>query len=69
MSSVKTDVNPSDIGTEALKRERFHRLGSMLGMGTERDEFTWQMVQWRRMTVEISGYDYDGLVESNDQHM
>ena len=35
MSSVKTDVNPSDIGTKALGRERFHRLGSMLGTGTE----------------------------------
>ena len=35
MSSVKTDVNPSDIGTNALGRERFQRLTSMLGMGTE----------------------------------
>ena len=35
MSSVKTDVNPSDIGAKALGRERFHRLRSMLGMGTE----------------------------------
>ena len=26
MSSVKTDVNPSDIGTKALGSERFHRL-------------------------------------------
>ena len=26
MSSVKTDVNPSDIGTNALGRERCHRL-------------------------------------------
>ena len=34
MSSVKTDVYPSDIGTKALGRERFHRLRSMLGMGT-----------------------------------
>ena len=34
MSSVQTDVNPSDIGTKALGRERFHRLRSMLGMGT-----------------------------------
>ena len=33
MSSVKTDVNPSDIGTKALGRERFYRL--TLGMGTE----------------------------------
>ena len=31
MSSVNTDVNPSDIGTKALGRERFHRLRSMLG--------------------------------------
>ena len=38
MSSVKTDVNPSDIGTKALGRERFHRLKSMLGMGTELSE-------------------------------
>ena len=35
MSAVKTDVNPSDIRTKALGRERFHRLRSMLGMGTE----------------------------------
>ena len=35
MSSVKTDVNPSGIRTKALGRERFHRLRSMLGMGTE----------------------------------
>ena len=35
MSSVKTDVNPSDIGTKALGCERFHRSRSMLGMGTE----------------------------------
>ena len=34
MSSVKTDVNPSDIGTKALGRERFHKLRSMLGIGT-----------------------------------
>ena len=38
MSSVKTDVNPSDIGTEALRRKRFHRLRSMLGLGTELSE-------------------------------
>ena len=35
MSSVKTDVNPSDTGTKALGRERFHRLRSM---GTELSE-------------------------------
>ena len=38
MSSVKTDVNPSDTGTKALGREKFHRLRSMLGMGTELSE-------------------------------
>ena len=38
MSSVKTDVNPNDIGTKALGRERFHRLRSMRGMGTELSE-------------------------------
>ena len=38
MSSVKTDVNPSDIGTKALGSERFHRLRSMLGLGTELSE-------------------------------
>ena len=35
MSSVKTDVNPSDIGTKALGRERFHRLRSMPRMETQ----------------------------------
>ena len=35
MSAVKTDVIPSDIGTKALGRERFYRMRSMLGMGTE----------------------------------
>ena len=38
MSSVKTDVNPSDIGTKALGRERFHRLRLTLGTGTELSE-------------------------------
>ena len=71
MSSVKTDVNPSDIGTKALGRERFHRLRSMLGVGTElmRDELTWQVVQWRRVTMRVTGYGYGGLDESNDRHM
>ena len=35
MSPIKTDVNPSDMGTKALGRERFYRMRSMLGMGTE----------------------------------
>ena len=34
MSSVKTDVNQSDTGPNALGRERFYRLRSMLGVGT-----------------------------------
>ena len=38
MSSVKTGVNPSDSGTKALGLERFHRLRSMHGMGTELSE-------------------------------
>ena len=38
MSSLKTDVDPSDIGTKAMGRERFHRLRSMLGMGTDLTE-------------------------------
>ena len=38
MSSVKTDVNPGDIGTKALGRERFHRLRSMLGIRTDLTE-------------------------------
>ena len=38
MSPVKTDVNPSDIGTKALGRERVYKLRSMLGMGTELSE-------------------------------
>ena len=47
MSSVKTDVNPSDIGTKALGRERFYRLRSMLGVETELSETSspGQMVQ------------------------
>ena len=41
MSPVKTDVNPSDIGTKALGRERFDRLTSVLGIGTAQwDEFS-----------------------------
>ena len=52
----KTDVNPSDIGTKALGRERFYRLRSMLGMGTaERDEF--------------ASRTYGESDESNDRHM
>ena len=51
MSLVKTDVNPSDIGTKALGRERFHRLRSVLGLGdtAERDESSWQLVRRKRV--------------------
>ena len=35
ISAIKTDVNPSDIGTNALGRERFYRMRSMLGVGNE----------------------------------
>ena len=48
------------IGTKALGRERFTDWDQCLAWGTElveRDEFTWQMVQWWRVTVEISGYE------------
>ena len=38
MSSVKTALNPSDMGTKALGRERCYRLRSMLGMGTDLTE-------------------------------
>ena len=38
MSSVKNNVNPSDVGTKALGRERFHRLRSMLDMANELSE-------------------------------
>ena len=62
MSSVKTDVNPSDIGTKALGCSRFHRLRSMLGMGTE-------LFQWRRVTMRVTGNGNGGLNESNDRHM
>ena len=38
MSSVKNDVNPSEIGTKALGCESFYRLTSMHGMCTELNE-------------------------------
>ena len=56
MSSVKTYVNPSDIGTKALGRERFHRLrtNAWYGNRADWDEFTWQMVQLRRMISKVN---------------
>ena len=38
ISAIKTDVNPSDIETKALGRERFYKMRSMLSMGTELPE-------------------------------
>ena len=71
MSSVQTDENPSDIGTKALGRERFHRLeiDAWHGNRAEREESTWQMVQCRRVTMRVIGYWNGGLDESNDRHM
>ena len=67
MSSVKTDVNPSDVGTKALGRERFHRWRSMFGMGTELSE-TSSRGKWYsgdRVTMRAIGHGF----ESNDRHM
>ena len=71
MSSVKTDVNPSDIGAKALGRERLYRfeIDAWHGNRAERDELTWQVVQWRRVTMEVTEYWYGGLDDSNDRHM
>ena len=38
------------------------------GNRAERDEFSWQVVQWRRVTMRVTGYWYEGLDESNDRH-
>ena len=38
MSAVRVDVNPSDVGTKALGRERFGMMRAMLGLGNERAE-------------------------------
>ena len=49
-----------------------HTERTMLGMVLSRAirvHLTWHMLQWRRMIVPISGYEYDGLDESNDRHM
>ena len=35
ISAVKTSVNPSDVGTQALGRERFCRMRAMLRLGSE----------------------------------
>ena len=33
------------------------------------DEFTWQVVQRRRVIMRVTGHGYGGLDESNDRHM
>ena len=33
MSAVKTDMNPRNVGTKALGRERFCRMRAVLGLG------------------------------------
>ena len=69
MSSVKTDVNPSDIGTKALGRERFHGLRSMLRMETDLTE-TWQLA--RRKTSDKDELQAELVLdwtEFNDRHM
>ena len=61
MLSVKTDVNPSDIGTKALGRD----------MGTELSEMSFLGAD----TMEMSDKDVlasrtcGGLDETNDRHM
>ena len=63
-------MNPSDIGTKALGRAIPQiEINAWYGYRSHGDDFTWQMVQWGRVTMEISGYAYDGLDESNDRHM
>ena len=71
MSSVKTDVNPSDIGTKALGRERFYRLRSMLGVGRELSETSspgnwYDGNEWRRRVASRTDGEVD---KSNDRHM
>ena len=60
MSSVKTDVNPIDIGTKALGCERFHRLRSMLGMCAELSEtsslgkwYSGDESQWKSLNTSM----------------
>ena len=70
MSSVKTDVNPSDIRTKPLGRTVPQiEINAWHGNRAERYEFTWQVVHWRRVTLRVTGYGYGGLDESNDRHM
>ena len=71
MSAFKTDVNPSDIRTEALGRERFYTLRSMLGMGTELIETSspgnWHDGNERQRRVASRTYG-EGWSVSNDRH-
>ena len=63
-------MNPSDIGTKALGRERFYRLRSMLGMGIELSE-TSSPGNWYdgRVTRRVASRTYGESDESNDRHM
>ena len=55
MSAVKTDVNPSDIGTKALGRERILQIAidAWYGHRAHLDEFTWVLARWKRVTKTI----------------
>ena len=44
-------------------------INAWYGNRAERDEFTWQVVQWRRVTMRVTEYGYGGLDESNARHM
>ena len=73
MSSVKTDVNPSDIGTKALGRERFHRLRSMLGMGTEPSETSspgkwYSGDEWLWQSLDASMMDWTSRTTDTCEH-
>ena len=52
MSAVKTDVNPSDIGTKALGRETFLQIevGAWNRDRAWWDEFSGQLARWKRVT-------------------
>ena len=45
MSAVKSDVNPSDVGANALGCERICRMRAMLGLGNELAE-TCTLANW-----------------------
>ena len=45
MSAVQTDVNPRDVGTEALGCQRFCRIRAVLGLSNEKTE-TCSLENW-----------------------